>query len=102
MNNVSQQIKVLFVVSSLNTGGAQRVLSNIVTHLPDGWHIDILLNSSAKIVYPFKGNVISLGMKEPKDRSSWWYQLKVLLHRLWILKRLNRTRGYVACVSFFD
>ena len=36
--------KVLFVIRSLGGGGAQRALSNIVTHFPPEWDIDILVN----------------------------------------------------------
>ena len=39
--------RVLFVVSSLNTGGAQRIVSNITSNFPEDWEIDILLNSFA-------------------------------------------------------
>ena len=44
--------KVLFSIASLYDGGAERALSNIVTHFPDDWEIDILLNNERLIEYP--------------------------------------------------
>ena len=57
--------KIAFIVSSLDTGGAQRAVSNIVTNWPDDWEIDIILNNAAIIKYPYKGNIIDLKIKEP-------------------------------------
>ncbi|MCL2080048.1 MAG: glycosyltransferase [Oscillospiraceae bacterium] len=95
--------KLLFVISSLNTGGAQSVLSNIVTNLPeDKWDIDILLNSSSNIVFPYRGNLIDLGLPEPANRNSLSYQLKVLIKRYQRLRKLKKTRRYAACVSFLE
>ena len=56
--------KIAFIVSSLDTGGAQRAVSNIVTNWPDDWEIDIILNNAAIIKYPYKGNIIDLRTKE--------------------------------------
>lgn len=95
-------MRVLFVISSFNTGGAQRALSNIVTHLPGEWEIDILLNSADNITYPYAGRLIDLGLKEPSDRSSFSYQLKALLKRFPALRKLKKTGSYNACVSFLD
>ena len=43
--------KVLFTIASLYDGGAERALSNIVTHFPEDWEIDILLNNERMIEY---------------------------------------------------
>ncbi len=51
--------KVLFVISTLEGGGAERTLSNIVTHFPDNWQVDILVNNKECIHYPYKGNMVS-------------------------------------------
>lgn len=94
--------KVAFVVSSMNTGGAQRMVSNIITHFPEEWEIDLILNSDENMVYPYKGNIISMGIKEPSDRGNIWYQGKVFLKRLCLLWKLKKKRQYVAVVSFLD
>lgn len=94
--------KVAFLISSLNTGGAQRAVSNIVTNFPKDWAIDLILNSKENIVYPYRGNIISLDMKEPKNRMSLIYQGKAFFKRFFMLKKLKRENGYQAVISFLD
>lgn len=94
--------KIAFIVSSLDTGGAQRAVSNIVTNWPDNWEIDIILNNATIIKYPYKGNIIDLKIKEPKNRKSVLYQLKVFFKRFRRIKSLKRKRKYDACISFLD
>lgn len=94
--------KVAFVVSSMNTGGAQRMVSNIITHFPEEWDIDLILNSSENMVYPYIGNVIDLGIREPVDRESLIYQWKVFIKRIKILRKLKKKNQYAAVISFLD
>lgn len=94
--------KILIVSSSLDTGGAQKMISNITTNLPKEWESDILLNSGENIQFPYKGNIISLGIAEPKSRTSLLYQGRVLLKRLGILSQLKRKNSYKACISLLD
>lgn len=91
--------RVLFVVSSLDAGGAQKVVSNITTSLPDEWSIDILLNSDSNIVYPYRGKIYSLGVKEPKDRNGLLYQTVVLTKRIKAIRRLKRENHYDSVAS---
>ena len=91
--------RVLFIVSSLNFGGAQKVVSNIVTTLPEQYEIDILLNSDKDIQFPYKGSIISLNVKEPKSREGLWYQFKVFCKRLAKIKQLKRENHYDSVVS---
>ena len=81
--------KVLFIVSSLNFGGAQKVISNITTSLPEEYEIDILLNSDKAIEYPYRGKIYSLDVDEPKDREGIFYQFKILIKRLKIINILE-------------
>ncbi len=91
--------KILFIVSSLNFGGAQKVISNITTSLPDCYDIDILLNSDADIEYPYEGKIYSLDFKEPKSREGIWYQFKVFCRRLNVIKKLKKENHYDTVVS---
>ncbi len=93
--------RILFVISTLDTGGAQRVVSNITMHMPEEWEIDILLNNAEAISYPYRGNIISLGMK-PQKALTIAYQIKVFVLRTWHLYKLKRTGKYAACISFLD
>lgn len=94
--------KVAFLISSLNTGGAQRAVSNIVTNFPEDWEIDLILNSSDNIVYPYRGNIISLDIKEPKNRMGLIYQGKAFIKRFFLLRKLKKEKGYNAVISFLD
>ncbi len=67
---------ILIVISTLNTGGAQCAVSNIVCNLSEDIDIDILLNDSDDIKYPYRGNSIALGMKPVADKTALLYQLK--------------------------
>lgn len=98
----SEKRKVAFMVSSMNTGGAQRMVSNIITHFPEEWDIDLILNSSENMVYPHKGHVIDLGIQEPVDRESLFYQGKVFAKRIKVLRSLKKRNQYVAVISFLD
>ena len=95
-------MKVLFVISTLDTGGAQRVLSNLVMKLPEDWEIEILLNDDASISYPYKGKILSLNIEPEKNKQKLTYQLKVFLKRMHTLRRLKRSGKYDACISFMD
>lgn len=98
----NKENKILIVSSSLDNGGAQKMISNITTNLPEEWEADILLNSSENIQFPYKGNIISLNIPEPKSRTSLIYQAVVLLKRLKMLYKLKKKNHYKACISFLD
>lgn len=94
--------KVLFCIPYLYGGGSERALSNITTHFPDDWDIDILCNSDTKIGYEYRGNIISLGCERPDNVMSIWFQFKVFLKRCKKLRELKKQNGYKACISFID
>lgn len=94
--------RILFMISSLDTGGAQRALSNIVCNFPEDWEIDILLNNTDNMVYPYKGNVIDLKIKNVEKRDSLFYQCFVFIKRLCLLYNMKKEGNYKACISFID
>ena len=75
-------MKVAFLISSLDTGGAQRAVSNIVCNAPENWEITLILNNDEHIVYPYKGKIITVGVKEPKDRTNLIYQAELFIKRI--------------------
>lgn len=93
--------KILFVISHLYGGGAERALSNLVTHIPDDWEIDILLNNDKTEKYPYRGNLISLDIGNEK-MGSVFFHFRLLIKRMRKLYRLKKHNGYAACVSFLD
>ncbi len=94
--------KLLIVSSSLDTGGAQKMISNITMALPKEWRADILINSDQNIQFPYRGKLLSLNVNEPKSRMSLVYQARVLIRRLRMLKRLKKSNRYCACISLLD
>lgn len=92
--------KVLFLISTLTGGGAERTLCNITLALPGEVEVDILVNSESDKDYPHKGNVISLNFPKQK-KLSLAYQIKSVIHRMITLRKLKKN-GYDACISFMD
>ena len=94
-------MRLLFVISTLTGGGAERAVSNITTHFPADVQADILLNSISEMDYPHGGNIISLGMKPTRNKTL-LYQLYAFLLRLRKLRSLKKHGKYNACISFLD
>ena len=94
--------KILIIVPTLDTGGAQRAVSNMLTNMPDDYDADIVLNDTKSIVYPYKGTIIDLGLKEKKDRSGLIYQAKVFFKRVSAIWKLKKKNKYLAAYSFMD
>ncbi|MBQ6786603.1 MAG: glycosyltransferase [Lachnospiraceae bacterium] len=95
--------KVLFVIRTLSDDGAERALSNIITHFPDDWEIDLLLNNYDLAEFPYKGNLLSLDISNTKERkSSPFFVVWEIVKRAKYLRRLKKENGYDACVSFLD
>lgn len=94
--------KVLFVIPYLVEGGAERALSNITTHFPSEWHIDILVNDDTVVDYSYKGTVLTLGFTGKMKTDSVLFQFRVLLRRVRRLRNLKKNGDYQACVSFLD
>lgn len=90
---------ILFVIESLHRGGAERALSNITTHFPDDWTIDILINDKSLIGYPYKGSILSLARP---DKKSAFYFVSTIIKRTFYLKKIKRENGYEVCISFLD
>ncbi|MCD8038352.1 MAG: glycosyltransferase [Lachnospiraceae bacterium] len=93
--------KILFLISSLRGGGAERALSNITLAMPDDVEFDILVNFTTDKDYPHKGNVISLDLPK-KDNFSLLYQIRAFLKRIAVLRKMKRNNNYDACISFMD
>ena len=94
--------RILFLISTLNTGGAQRIFSNIITRLPEDIEIDILLNDTEAIAYPYRGNIIDLDMPKEKNKEKISYQVRALIKRFSILRKLKKENHYDACISAMD
>ena len=96
--------KVAFVISSLDLGGAQRAVSSITMGLSQDYDIDIIINNTDDVVYPYRGRLCSLNIANPKDRNkpSIFFQAQVLSKRILYLRKAKRQNNYDAVISFLD
>ncbi|NDO50934.1 glycosyltransferase [Lachnospiraceae bacterium MD335] len=93
--------KILFVITMLGGGGAERALCNLTFAMPADIEYDILVSYESDYDYPHKGNVISLGM-EPIGKLTFPFQIKSFFKRIFALKKLKKRKHYDACISFMD
>ena len=93
--------KILFVITRLGGGGAERALCNLTFALPEDVKYDILVSCKSDNDYPHKGKVVSLGM-EPIGKLTLSFQVKSFLKRIAALRRLKKQKHYDACISFLD
>lgn len=94
--------KIIFIVSTLNTGGAQKILSNLLMNLPEQYEAYIVLNDVENIAYPYKGKLVNLGFKEQTNKLSIWYQMRVFVRRVCLLWKMKRSGEFEAAYSFLD
>lgn len=94
--------KIAFIINDMRIGGAERVLANLTMGFPKDWEIDIILSDGRDISYPYRGNVIDLGIYRENYRNAIFYFLKVLYTRWRILLRLKKKKKYDVCIGFAD
>jgi len=96
--------KVLFVIRALAGDGAERALSNIITHLPEEYEVDLLLNHEDLAVFPYRGRLLTLDIPPARGKGLrfLWGQIAALAKRTGCLRKLKRENHYDACVSFLD
>lgn len=94
--------KILFCITTLNGGGAEKTLCNITLAMPDDVHIDILVNCEEPDKdYDHRGNVIPItSVSNRKIRIP--FPVKVFFGRYYKLFQLKKSGGYDACISFMD
>ncbi len=92
---------VLFVISTLTGGGAERTVSVLSQALAKNVKCSVLLNSVSETDYPFCGNVISLGMK-PQVKKTLLYQAMAAVKRFFALKKIKEVGNYDAVISFME
>lgn len=97
-----EKTRILFVISYLDTGGAERALAEITKNLPNDWEIDILVNSKRRVDFDYRGNLLDLKIDEEPKMLSIFFHVKILCKRIAALRRLKKHGGYNACISFLD
>ena len=94
--------RILLIVNTLSSGGAERTAAVLTRKLKDTYAADIMVNSADRIDYEYEGRIISLGIRDVKDRTGLSYQLKAFMKRLSMLKILRKKEDYAAVISFSD
>ena len=94
--------RIALVVNSLSGGGAERTVSNLSIVLSDQYDIDIIVNDREHLVYPYRGNILSLGMPLSLARTDTVYQFLVVARRTLVLRKLKKKNRYSAVISFSE
>ncbi len=92
---------ILFVISTITGGGAERTVSTLSHFLSKSENCSVLVNSVSENDYPFYGNVISLGMK-PRVKKGIIYQIIAAFKRYFRLKQLKKSGNYDSVISFME
>ena len=100
VNNMKKRIAM--VINTLSDGGAERVVSNLSRELYRKYDIDIIVDNTERLAYPYKGHIVSLNMpSEPKYLGT-LYQIQVVNRRIRVLRYLKKKKKYAAVISFSD
>ena len=94
--------RIALVVNTLSGGGAEKTAANLSRALSGYYDIDIIVNDDAHLQYSHQGRVFSLHMPSAKDRMGTVYQVKALVRRTLLLKKLKKNRHYKAVLSFSE
>jgi len=91
-------MKILFITSSLSSGGAERVLSTLANHWSKkGWNIDVFILSTEKKFYPLNDNIKLYHSKKHYDNSILNYTRQLLDIR----KTIQKVQPTII-ISFLD
>ena len=92
--------KVGLLISSLNGGGAERVVSRLSMILYSEYDIYILLFDAKNIKYDYKGRVIDI--KTPANSKGLLSKMKLLMQRTHRTRAIKKTENLDIVISFLD
>ena len=92
--------RIALVINTLSGGGAERTVSNLSMALSERYDIDIVVNDTEHITYPYSGRILSLRMPAWLKPASAVYQMTALVRRIRVLRRLKKSGAYTAMLSF--
>ena len=94
--------RIAFVVNTLSGGGAEKTVSNLSRGLADKYNIDIIVNDTQHLEYPYRGHIVSLNMPPDKGVMGAAYQIQILIRRTKVLRYLKKKKKYTAVLSFSE
>lgn len=74
------------LVSSLNSGGAERAAANLSRDLSGKYNVFLILFDTSEIMYPYKGKLINLNFKSGKNIATRGINAAFLIGRLRFVK----------------
>ncbi|HAQ61117.1 TPA: glycosyltransferase [Candidatus Delongbacteria bacterium] len=99
-NNTEVHKKIAFLIPTYDSGGAERVISNISLNLSDRFAQTLILLDSKTIDYEFKGEIIDI--KRPLKHKSFIGRLYNFTKKYLLLKDLKKKEKYDTVISFLD
>ena len=91
--------RIALVINTLSGGGAEKTVSNLSRRLYGQYDIDIIVNDTQHLDYPYRGHIVSLKM--PSGQGA-LYQLHIVAKRIRVMRYLKKKRNYAAVISFSD
>lgn len=92
--------RINFLIGTLSSGGAERVVSNISLNLSDDIESNIILyGSNTKIDYPYKGDILILDKINHKNLL---YKIYAFIYRVKQVKRIKIRSKESAFISFLE
>lgn len=91
--------KVGLLISQMNNGGAERVVSRLTNILSEDVDIYLILFEDTFMEYEYSGTLISLDIKAQKNI---FYKSFNLLRRILALRKIKRQYGMDIVISFLD
>ena len=92
--------KVGLLISSLNGGGAERVVSRLSLILSNEYDIYILLFNTDKIEYEYKGEIIDINV--PANSKGIMSKILLLLKRVYKIRLIKKNKSLDIVISFLD
>jgi len=92
--------KVGLLISSLNGGGAERVVSRLSFILANDYDLYIILFDASNIKYDFSGKIININV--PSNEKGILSKIKLLIKRSLRLKKIKKSEKLDMVISFLD
>lgn len=91
--------KIGLLISTLNAGGAERVVSRLTKILSDDYEVYLILFEDTYVKYEYNGTLINLDVKSSKNFLK---QLILPFRRISKLKKIKKKMQLETVVSFLD
>ncbi|MFL0492899.1 glycosyltransferase [Bacillus sp. 179-I 2A5 NHS] len=88
------------LISNLNAGGAERVVSRLSTILKEDYNIYVILFDASSVNYEYSGRLIDMNVGANKGNA--FSKISLLLNRVRILRKIKKEKKLDLVISFLD